>query len=157
MSDGFVLGDGAAGPLPGAWVAGNGTAGAAVGTKRGGSECLGLLFEEVGERSFGESCGGSVRELLHGVKIGVESGSVVAESSSSNNFAPVGGKVVDFLEQFRGKLAGWHDRYYLVLATRERVEFLSPLYDTQLHLAKLLMASGECVRTSLSCTLGPNC
>ena len=121
MSDGFVLGDGAAGPLPGAWLAGNGTAGAAVGTESGWSEGLGLLFEEVGECSFGESRGGSVGELLHGVKIGVESGSVVAEGSSGHNFAPVGGEVADFLEQFGGKLSSKHGLYYLVLATRERV------------------------------------
>ncbi len=120
MSDGFVLGDGAAGPLPGAWLVRKGTTGAAVGTKSGASQTLGLPFEQVGEGSFGESGGGGLGDWFHGVEIDVESGSVVAEGSSANNFAPMGGKVADLLEQFWGKLAGWHGLYYLVLVTRMR-------------------------------------
>ena len=121
MSDGLVLGNGAAGPLPGAWLVRNGAAVAAIGTGSGVSEALGLTFEEVGECSFGESCGGDIGELFHGVEIGVESRSVVAESSSANNFSPVGGEFADFLEKFRRKLTCRHNRYHLVLATRKRM------------------------------------
>ncbi len=121
MSDGFVLGDGATGPLPSAWLVRNGAAGTTVGTMRDGSEALGLPFEEVGKGSFGESGGGGLGDLFHGVEIGVESGSVVAEGSPADNFSPVSGEFADLLNQFRGKLAGWHDRYYLVLVTRMRM------------------------------------
>ena len=98
MSDGFVLGDGAAGPLPGAWLVRKGAAGTTVGTMRDGSEALGLPFEQVGEGSFGESGGGDIGDLFHGVEIDVESGSVVAEGSSANNFAPIGHEFADLLE-----------------------------------------------------------
>lgn len=141
MSDGFVLGDATAGPLPGACLAGKGTAVSAFGTGSGVSEALGLTFEEVGEGSFGESSGGDIGELFHGVEIGVESWSIVAEGSSSDNFSPVGGEFADFLEKFRGKLTCRHNRYHLVLATRKRMKFHSSLYDIRLRLAKLLMAS----------------
>jgi hypothetical protein len=57
-----------------------------------------LPFEEIGEGSFGESGGGGIGDLFHGVEIGVASWSVVAEGSSANNFAPIGGEVADFLE-----------------------------------------------------------
>lgn len=105
------------------------------------TEIVGMLFEEVGQSAFGQSRGGSVSQLLHGVKIDVESGSLLAEGSSGDNFAPIGGEVADFLEKFGGKLSAWHGWYYLVLATRKRVQFLFPLYDTRLHRAKPWMAS----------------
>ena len=121
MSDRLVLGDGASGPLPGARLVRNGAAGTPVRTRGDGSEALGLPFEEIGEGSFGASGGGGIGDLFPGVEIGAESWSVVAEGSSANNFAPIGGEFADLLEQFRWKLAGWHDRYYLVLATRMRM------------------------------------
>ena len=98
MSDRLVLGNGAAGPLPGARLVRNGAARTTVGAMRDGSEALGLSFEQIGEGSFGESGGGGIGDLFHGVEIDVESGSVVAEGSSANNFAPIGDELADFLE-----------------------------------------------------------
>lgn len=121
MRDGFVVGDGAAGPLPGAWLVRNGAAHTAVGTVSGISEAVGLTFEEVGEGSFGESLGGGIGELFHSVEIDVASGSVVAEGLSGDNFPPVGGEFADLLEKFRGKLSCRHNLYHLVLATRTRM------------------------------------
>jgi hypothetical protein len=107
-------------PLPSARLVRNGAAGTTVRTRRDGSEALGLPFEEVGKGSLGES-GGGIGDLFHGVEIGVESGSVVAEGSLADNIAPIGDEFADLLEQFRGKLVGWHGLYYLVLATRMRM------------------------------------
>jgi hypothetical protein len=102
MSDGFVGGDGAAGPVQGAWLAGDGTGGAAVGAGKLLAEGLGLLFQERGQGSFGQPVGGGLGDLFHGVEVGVESGSVVAEGASCDDFAPVLGEVTDFLEEFGG-------------------------------------------------------
>src|SRR5579875_2054920 len=106
------------GPLPGTRLVRNGAARTTVGTMRDGSEALGLPFGEVGEGSFGESGGSGLGDWFHGVEISVEPGSVIVEGSPTDNFSPVGGELADLLHQFRGKLAGWHDRYHLVLVTR---------------------------------------
>jgi hypothetical protein len=96
-----------------AWFTLYSTRGAAVGTGDLGAEGLGLLFEQGGECAFGQSSGGGVGELLHGVEIGVESRAVVAEGASGDNFAPGSGEVVDFLEKFGGKRLTGHGESYL--------------------------------------------
>lgn len=127
MSDGFVGGNAAAGPVQGAWLAGDGTQGAARGTGQLLAEGLGLLFQECGQGSFGQSVGGGLGDLFHDVEIGVESGSVVAEGASCDDFAPAFGEVTDFLEELRRQFASCHDKYRLVLAAKGEVQFLSPL------------------------------
>ena len=127
MSDRFVGGDGAAGPVQGAWLAGHGTESAALGAGKLLAERLGLLFQECGQGSFGQSVGGGLGKLFHGVEIGVESGSVVAEGASGDDFAPVLGEVTDFLEEFGGEFAACHGVYHLVLAAKGKEQFLSPL------------------------------
>ena len=127
MSDGFVGGDGAAGPVQGAWLAGDGTGRAALGAGKLLAEGLGLLFQECGQGSFGQSVGCGLCDLFHGVEIGVESGSVVAEGASGDDFAPVLGEVTDFLEEFGGEFAACHGEYHPVLAAKGKKQFLRPL------------------------------
>ena len=141
MAHGFVGGDRAAGQMQGTGLAGNGTRGATVGTGNLLAQRLGLLFQEDGQGAFGQAGGGGVGELLHGVEVGVEAGTVLAEGAAGDNFAPASGEVADFLEEFWGKFTACHGRYCLVLAAKGGKEFLSPLYEARLGLAKLLMAS----------------
>jgi hypothetical protein len=127
MSDGFVGGDAAAGPVQGAWLAGDGTGGAAVGAGKLLAQRLGLLFQERGQGSFGQPISGGLCDLFHGVEIGVESGSVVAEGATCDDFAPALGEVTDFLEEFWGEFAACHGEYHPVLAAKGKKQFLSPL------------------------------
>jgi hypothetical protein len=100
-----------------------------------------VLFQESGEGALGQTSSSGVGELLHGVKVGVQAGAGVAESAAGNDFAPASGQVTDFLEELGGKFTTRHGPYRLVLAAKVREELFSPLYDTRLCLAKLLMAS----------------
>ena len=142
MADRFALGNGPAGQLQGAGFAVNGTGGAAVRTRHLFAQGLGLLLQEDGEGARGEASRGGVGELLHDLEVGVQARTALPKATAGNDFAPAGGEVVDFLEEFRGKFTSRHGRYRLVLAAKVREGFFSPLYDTRLGLAKLLMASG---------------
>ena len=108
----------------------DGAEGTAVGTALLLAEGLGLLLQEGGESALGQASSGSAGNLLHQVEIDVQSGAVLAEGSSSDDFAPAGGEVTDFLEECGGKFTACHGRYYLVLAAKGWEEVLSPLYDT---------------------------
>jgi hypothetical protein len=72
------------------------------------SQGVGLSLEEGLQGALGEAGGGSECDLLHGVEIDVESGPVVAEGASGDDFAPLGGEVVEFLEFFGGQGAACH-------------------------------------------------
>lgn len=127
MADRFVGSNATAGPVQGAWRAGDDTKGAARGAGELGAEGLGLLFQECGQGSFGQSTGGGLSDLFHGVEIGVESGSVVAEGASCDDFAPGLCEVTDFLEELGREFAACHGEYRLVLAAKGKKQFLSPL------------------------------
>jgi hypothetical protein len=141
VADRFALGHCAAGPVQGAGFAAQSTGGAAVGTGYLFAERLGLLFQQEGEGALGEARRSGVGQLLHGLEVSIQSGAAVAEGAAGDDFAPAGSEVADLLEEFGGKLTTCHDRYHLGLATEGREEFLSPLYNPRLGLAKLLMAS----------------
>jgi hypothetical protein len=126
----FTLGNGAAGQLQRTGLAGHGTQRATAGTGNLFAERLGLLLQEGGQGAFRQASGRSVGELLHGLEVGVQSGAVLAEGTSGNDFAPAGSEVTDFSEEFGGKCTARHLRYYLVLAAKVWERFLSPLYDT---------------------------
>jgi hypothetical protein len=72
------------------------------------AEGLGLLFQQGGEGAFGEASGRGAGELLHGLEVGVQAGALVAEGAAGDNFAPVGGEVADFLEEFWREFATRH-------------------------------------------------
>jgi hypothetical protein len=143
VADRFALADGPPGQLHGAGFAVDGTGGAAVRAGHLFAEGLGLLFQEGAGGALGEAGRGGAGELLHGPEVGVETGAGVAEGAAGDGFAPAGGKVTDFLEGFRGKFTARRGRYRLVLAATGPEGLRSPLYDTPLGLAKLLMASGD--------------
>ncbi len=127
MSDGFVGGNTATGPVQGAWLAGDGTQGAALRAGQLLAEGLGLLFQERSQGSFGQALGSGLGDLFHGLEIGVESGSIVAEGASCDDFTPTFGKITDFLEELRGQFAPRHGEYRLVLVAKRQEQFLSPL------------------------------
>jgi hypothetical protein len=120
VADRLALGQGAAGQGQGAGFAADGADGAAVRTGLSVAQGVGLLFQQGVESAFGQACGGGRSDLLHGVEINVEPGALVAEGAAGNDFAPAGGQVVDFSEEFGGKFATRHGRYRLVLAAEVR-------------------------------------
>jgi len=107
---------------------------------------LGWLFQERTEGACREAGRGGAGELLQGREVGVEAGAGVAAGAAGDDFAPAGGEVTDFLEEFGGKFTARPGRYRLVLVAKGPEEFLSPLYDRRLGKAKLLMASGTPTR-----------
>jgi hypothetical protein len=115
---------------------------AAVGAGLLGPEGRGLLLEEDGQGAGGAAGGRRRREVLHGFKIDLRAGSLVAEGVARDDFAPLGSKVADFLEVLRGKLTAWHGLSCLVLTMRSGDAFLLLLYASVLRWAKLFMASG---------------
>ncbi len=141
MADRFALRDGPAGQVQGPGFALQGTGAAAV--RAGGlfAQGLGVLFQQGRQGTLGEAGGGGARKLFHGLEIGIEAGTAVAAGPAGHDFAPAGGQVTDFLEEFGGKFTACHSRYHLVLTARVSEQFLRPLYDTRLRSAKLWMAS----------------
>lgn len=69
----------------------------------------GLTVEEGSEGAVGETLGGGVGDLLHRVEVHVESGSVVAEGTTGDDFAPLGGELAEFEEFFRGERTTCHE------------------------------------------------
>jgi hypothetical protein len=141
VADRFALGNGPARQVQGARFAVDGTGGAAVRAEGLFAENLGLLFEQGGEGAFGDAGRRGAGELLHGLEVGIQAGAAVAEGPAGDDFAPAGGEVTDFLEEFGGKFTTRHGWYRLVLAAKVPEECLRPLYDPRLGLAKLWMAS----------------
>src|SRR5205814_4338545 len=103
VADRFALGEGTARPVQGAGLAVQGAGGAAVGTGCLFAERLSLLFQQDGQGALGEASGRGLGQLLHGLEVGVQAGTAVAEGAAGDDFAPAGRQVADFLEEFRGK------------------------------------------------------
>jgi hypothetical protein len=127
MSERLVGGERDGGCGEGSGLASQGAGGAAFGTGLLVAQRVGLLLQEKSENAFGQPGGGGVGELLHGVAIDVESGSLFAESTSCDNFGPASGQGADFLKEFRGKFTARHGESCLVLAVMTREEDLGPL------------------------------
>jgi len=71
---------------------------AAVRTGLLGGKRLGLLLQEGGEGSVGQSTGGGRGDLFEGGQVGLETGACFAEGVTGNNFSPLGCQVTDILE-----------------------------------------------------------
>jgi hypothetical protein len=82
------------------------------------AERLGLLFEKSLQGSLGEASSGGVGDLFHGAEIDIEPGSLVAEGVSGDDFAPLSGETVEFLELLGGEGAGCHDASCLGVGTK---------------------------------------
>jgi hypothetical protein len=81
----------------------------AIGTGLLLAQGIGLLFEEGVQGALGEAGSGGEGDLLHGIEIDIESGSVLAEGASGDDFAPLGGQVTEFLKFFGGERTASHD------------------------------------------------
>ena len=116
MSDRFVRGKG--GPRRGeeSGFGMEGANGATLGTGLGLSQGLGLLLEKGGKRPLGQALRGGLSELFHEVEVDVQARSRGPEGTAGNDFAPVGGKGADFLEQFGREGTPRHGKSCLELA-----------------------------------------
>jgi hypothetical protein len=61
-------------------------------------EGLRLQFQEGAQRAFEEPLGGGLSGLLEGEQIDVEGRAVITEGPAGNDFAPLGGEIMWFLE-----------------------------------------------------------
>jgi hypothetical protein len=92
-----------------AFLAAEDTRSSALGTGLLLAQSGSLFFEKGLQGALGESHGGGVGELLHGLKIDVKSGSVVTEGASGDDFAPLGSEALEFLELFGSEGVACHD------------------------------------------------
>jgi hypothetical protein len=82
------------------------------------AERLGLLLEKGLQGALGEAGSGGVGDLFHGAEIDIESGSLLTEGVSGDDFAPLGGESAEFLEFLGGEAAWCHDASCLGDGTR---------------------------------------
>jgi hypothetical protein len=106
--------------MKGAFLTAEDTRPSAVGTGRLLAQGMGLLFEEGLQGSLGETGGRGEGDLLHGGEIDVESRPLVPVGASGDNFAPLGGEVVEFLEFFGSEGATCHDASCLGVGTKTK-------------------------------------
>jgi hypothetical protein len=95
--------------LEGALLPADGTRPSALGTGLLLAQGVGLLFQERLQSAFGEAGGGGVGDLLHGIEIDIEPRPLVAEGAAGDNFTPLSGEAVEFLEFLGGEGAACHD------------------------------------------------
>ena len=117
------------------------TKSSAIGTGLLFSQGGGLLFEKRVQGAFSESSGGSLRDLLHGLEIDIQTWTVVAKGASGHDFAPLCSEAAEFVKFFGTEVAVCHDASGLGVKTKTRKQFPSACYDFQLDVAKLFMTS----------------
>jgi hypothetical protein len=78
------------------------------GARLGLTEALGLQDRGLLQGAGGQSAGGGDGDLFHGGEIDVEPGAVVAEGVPDDDFTPLVGQVMDFLEVLRGEFRRRH-------------------------------------------------
>jgi hypothetical protein len=103
-----------------AWLSAKRAKPSAVGTGLLLAQGVGLLFEESLQGTLGEASGGGEGDLLQSRQIDIESGALVAEGASGDNFAPLGSEAAEFLDFVRGKGAVCHDASCVGVRTRTR-------------------------------------
>jgi len=103
-----------------AFLAAEDTRPPAVGTGLLLAQGGGLSFEEGLQGSLSEAGGGGEGNLLHGGEIDVESGTVVAEGASGDDFAPLGGEATEFLDFVGRKATACHDASCVGVETRAK-------------------------------------
>lgn len=101
------------------------------------------MFEKGLQGAFGESSGSGTGELLHGVEIDVESGPVVAEGASGDDFAPRGSEALELLELFGSEGAACHDASCMEVKKRTCDQMVLSCYNGELDGAKLFMTSSR--------------
>jgi hypothetical protein len=68
------------------------------------AQSAGLLVQEGLQAAGVEPGGGGLGDLLHGVEVDIESGTLGAEGAAGDDVAPRSGEVTDILEVFGGEL-----------------------------------------------------
>jgi hypothetical protein len=108
VADRFVLPEFDALGSQGSLLTLDGTGPSAVGTGLLIAQGGGLTVEEGSEGAVGESGGGGAGNLLHRIEVHVESGSVVAEGTTGDDLAPLGGELAELEEFFRSERTTCH-------------------------------------------------
>jgi len=141
VGDRFALGEFDPLRLEGSLVAADGTGDAAVGARLLVAEGGGVTVEEGLEGALGEALSGRVGDLFHRGEVDVESGSVVAEGASGDDFPPLGGQLAEFEEFVGGEGTACHDVSCQRVPANRTEEFPPTIYGRELATAKLFMTS----------------
>ena len=104
MADRLLLYYRTAGHGQGARLAADGAKRATARARLLRAQGAGLLLEQDCQCALGESGSGRAGQLLQGVEVHVQTGTLGAESAAGDDFAPAGGQVTDFTEELRRKL-----------------------------------------------------
>jgi hypothetical protein len=72
-------------------------------------QCGGLTLQKGLESAFGDSLGGGVSDLLHHCEIDIESGTLVAEGASGDDFSPLSGEEAKLVEFARSERTSGHE------------------------------------------------
>ncbi len=118
-----------------------GTKPSTVGTGELLAQGVGLLFEQGLQGALGEAGSGGLCDLLHSGEIDIESGAVIAEGASGDDFAPLGGEAAELLDFVGGEVAVWHDASCVEVRTRAKEQLPSVRLGEELDMAKLFMTS----------------
>jgi hypothetical protein len=102
---------------------------------------LGLLLEAGLQGARGQAGGRGLGDLLHGVEVDVEPGASVAEGAAGDDFAPLRGEGVDFLEFLRRDGPSRHGASCAGVTGERALGLLLSGYESRLGRAKRFMAS----------------
>jgi hypothetical protein len=102
---------------------------------------LGLLLQEAGESTFGQSTGRSRGDLFESGQVGVEAGAGVPEGPTRHNFAPLGSQVTDILEFLGSQFSSGHRLSCLEVAPSDVEGLFFLFYRKVLPPAKPVLAS----------------
>jgi len=100
-----------------------------------------LLFQQCRQSSLRQTTGGSRRNLFQGAEIQFEPWTLFAEGATGDNFAPLGGEVVNLVELLVSPSSSSHVQSFLGFMPSERRALPIVLYDQALWPAKQVMAS----------------
>src|SRR5581483_5814913 len=141
VTGGLAVAELATADLHGPVLVADGAKSATGGARLGLAEALGLLGGGLLQGAGGQAAGGGDGDLFHGGEIDVEAGAVVAEGVADNDFPPLVGQVVDFLEVLGGEFPGRHDLNLFGVGANEEEEFSLVVVEQRLWHAKRFLHS----------------
>jgi hypothetical protein len=141
MADGFVVGERTALANQRACFRVDRAELPAVGTRGRGGQGLGLLLQEGGEGTLGQSPGSGGGNLFQGGQVRIEAGAGFAEGTTGHNFTPLGGQVTDILEFFGSQFGSGHRLSCLAVTSKDKVDLSFLFYRKEFRPAKPVLAS----------------
>lgn len=98
MANGFVVGEGAAAAVQGAWLVANQTGLLTLRTRLVVVEGLCLLLQQDRERAFEDALGSGLGQLFHGQQVAIEPWAGLTIGTPGNDFSPAVGESTDIVE-----------------------------------------------------------